>query len=239
MAPLLNVSITGMVFFQGESDSINSDDYGEALIAYVNDLREKFGSNFMFINMQLTSYGYESGGVQLTGIWDCVPDMRYAQSELKMDGSISNYEVITTLDAGWRDGDGDGAHPYYKKVIAQRAAALAAAKIYNIGDINSSGCPVPSKIEYNRKEIVITYDYYGSSLQTQGGGDVTGFEVKQGGEWKAVDKAVIDGNKITISGLDNPEGVRYAPELRYTSTDNANVCSSSGYPAAAFSAEFA
>ena len=58
---LTNVGITGMIFYQEESDTTYASDYGDALTIFVEDLREKFGTNFLFINTQLTSYGYESG----------------------------------------------------------------------------------------------------------------------------------------------------------------------------------
>ena len=130
IAPLTNVGITGMIFYQGETDALEAADYGDALGIFIKDLREKFGTNFLFLNTQLTSYGYESGGIQLTGIWDGVPNMRFAQAEVRIDHSIPDYEVIPTLDLGWREGDKDGAHPYYKKEIAQRGAAIAAAGFY-------------------------------------------------------------------------------------------------------------
>ena len=66
---------------------------------------------------------------------------------------------------------------------------------------------------------------------------MTGFEVKMDGAWKTAE-VVVDGNMILVQNVSNPEGVRYAPELRYANMDDANLCSGTGYPAAAFSAEF-
>lgn len=237
IAPLTNVGITGMIFYQGETDALEAADYGDALGIFIKDLREKFGTNFLFLNTQLTSYGYESGGIQLTGIWDAFSNMRFAQAEVKIDDSIPDYEVIPTLDLGWREGDKDGAHPYYKKEIGQRGAAIAAAKLYGIGEAENVGCPIPSKIEYKEDALEITYDYAGGGLKTLDGKAVTGFEVKMDGAWKTAE-VVVDGNMILVQNVSNPEGVRYAPELRYANMDDANLCSGTGYPAAAFSAEF-
>lgn len=217
---------------------MSAEVYGDALKTFVNDLRSKFGTNFMFINTQLTSYGHESGGASLdVGIWAAVNNLRMSQAEVKIDDSISNYEIITTIDVGWKDGDKDGAHPYYKKDIGQRAAALAAAKLYGIGEPENVGCPVPAKIEYKKDAVEITYDYAGGGLKTSVGDAIKGFEVKMDGAWKAVD-ATASGNMIILNGVSKPEGVRYAPENRYDSMDNANLCSGTGYPAAAFSVTF-
>ncbi|MFR1519085.1 MAG: sialate O-acetylesterase [Clostridia bacterium] len=238
LSPLTNVGIAGMIFYQGETDTLESRDYGDALGIFVKDLRNKFGTNFMFLNTQLTSYGYESGGASLAGgIWDAAPNMRFAQAEVKIDHSIPDYEVIATLDLGWKEGDGDGAHPYYKKEIGQRAAAIAAAKLYGIGEAENVGCPVPAKIEYKKDALEITYDYAGGTLKTPDGGAVKGFEVKTDGVWKPAE-VKISGNVISVQNAGNPEGVRYAPELRYADMAKANLCSGTGYPAAAFSVEF-
>ena len=238
IAPLTNVGIAGMIFYQGETDTLEASDYGDALGIFVKDLREKFGTNFLFLNTQLTSYGYESGGVSLAGgIWDAVPNLRFTQAEVKIDHSIPDYEVIATLDLGWKDGDGDGAHPYYKKEIGRRAAAIAAAKLYGIGNADDVGCPVPSKIEYKKDALEITYDYAGGGLKTLDGKAVTGFEVKINGAWKAAE-VTVNGNVVAVENISHPEGIRYAPELRYANLEKANLCSGTDYPAAAFSVEF-
>lgn len=236
MAPLTNVSITGMIFYQGETDSLSAAGYGDALATYIHDLRVKFGTNFELINIQLPTYGYESAGNALTGMWEAIPDMRFAQAEVKIDGSIPNYEIIPALEIGWQEGNADGAHPYNKLDMSKRAAAVAAARVYGVGDIENAGYPVPSKIAYNESVIEITYDYAGGGLKTLDGGPVVGFEVKKDGLWSAA-SVTLDGNKVVID-VTNAQGVRYAPELRYFDTQNINLCSGTDKQAVAFSAEW-
>ncbi|MBP5765873.1 MAG: hypothetical protein J6X47_02690 [Clostridia bacterium] len=236
MAPVLNLGITGMIFYQGEGDGYLYAEYGDALKTTVEDYREKFGSDFLFLNVQLTTYGFQSGEETLNGVWDYVPQMRFAQAELKIDGSVSKYEIIPTFDVGFRKGDADGAHPYYKLDIGKRGAQMAASLVYGIGEIENTGFPVPSKITYNKEEIVIEYAYAGGGLKTLDGKFLQGFEVKKNGQWEYAE-GTIDGNKITIS-MAETEGVRYAPNLRYMTTDSANLCSGTGNPAVPFSVEF-
>ncbi len=223
MAPLTHVGVTGMIFYQGESDANESKDYCDALKYTVEAYREQFGTDMLFLNVQLTSYGYESGGTNLDGVWNYVPDMRFAEAEVKIDDSIHNYEIIPSIDVGWKDGDADGAHPYYKFELGQRGAKMAAALLYGIGSMEDVGFPVPAKVMYKNDEIVILYDYAGGGLKTVDGGEVQGFEVKLNGSWQPA-QVTIDGNKITIAA-DNAQGVRYAPSLRYFSTETANLCS--------------
>lgn len=245
MAPLTHVGITGIIFYQGESDALLSEEYSDALKIAVEDYRKQYGSNLLFLNVQLTSYGYESGGSPLNGVWDAVPQMRFAQSKVKVDGSISRYEVIPTIDVGWRKGDGDGAHPYYKLPIGERGAKIAAALIYGIGDIENVGYPVPNKISYTKEEVIIEYSYAGGGLKTSDGKAVAGFEVKVGDTWQ-IAFPDIEGNKITIK-VEDACGVRYAPELRYLADQRdlsdltmakANLVSGTGNIAVPFCVEF-
>ncbi|MBR0158532.1 MAG: hypothetical protein IJM24_05575 [Clostridia bacterium] len=236
MAPLEHVGIAGVIFYQGESDCMESKDYCDALKAMVEDYRVRFGSDLLFLNVQLTSYGYESGGVNLDGVWNYVPDMRFAEAEVKIDGSIRGYEVIPSIDVGWKEGDADGAHPYYKLELGQRGAQMAAAILYGIGNMEDAGFPIPARVLHNNDEIIVLYDYAGGGLKTLNGADVQGFEVKLNGAWQPA-QAVIDGNKITVAAS-GAEGIRYASSLRYTSTDTANLCSGTGNIAVPFSVEF-
>lgn len=236
MAPLTHVGIAGIIFYQGESNTTQCEDYVDALKILVEDYREKFGSDLLFLNVQLTSYGYDSGGITLNGGWDFVPDMRFAQSLVKIDGSISNYEIIPSIDVGWRKGDADGAHPYYKYELGLRGAQIAAAKIYGISTMEDAAFPVPSRITYNNAEIVIEYDYAGGGLKTLDGSRAQGFEVKKGDSWEKT-AVTIDGNKVIISAS-RAAGVRYAPELRYFTTNAANLCSGTGNIAVPFCVEF-
>ncbi len=237
MAPLRNVGIAGMIFYQGESDAGISADYPDALKTTVEDYRTQFGSDLLFLNVQLTSYGFESGGQLLNGPWESVPQMRFAQSVVKIDGSISGYEIIPTIDVGFRKGDADGAHPYYKYEIGQRGAKMAAAIVYGIGDMESEGYPVPSKITYNKEEIVIEYKYTAGGLATSDGQiNPQGFEILKDGIWQLV-FPVIEGNTVRIEA-EEANGVRYASYLRYLSMDYATLVSGNGHIAVPFSVEF-
>ncbi|MBP5313094.1 MAG: hypothetical protein J6112_09720 [Clostridia bacterium] len=246
IAPLTHVGITGMIFYQGESDALLSKEYTDALKTTVEDYRIQFGSDLLFLNVQLTTYGFESGGESLVGVWEAVPQMRFAQAEVKIDNSIRNYEIIPTIDVGFIKGDADGAHPYYKYDIGLRGAKMAAAIVYGIGDIEEEGFPIPSKITYDKTEVVIEYSYTAGGLKTSDGREPQGFEVLLDGVWTLV-FPVIEGNTVKIEA-ENAQGVRYAPNLRYmTKLDSvprskdmtmANLVSGNGNIAVPFSVEF-
>lgn len=239
IAPLRHVGVTGMIFYQGESDAMLSAYYADALKTTVEDYRKQFGTNMLFLNVQLTTYGFESGGETLNGVWEAVPEMRFAQAELKLDGSLPLYEIIPTIDVGFRKGDGDGAHPYYKFEIGERAAKMAAAIRYGQSDLESVGSPVPKEITYTKDKITIEYQYVGGGLRSSDDRiNPQGFEALINGMWQIV-FPTIEGESTVVIEAENAEGVRYAPNLRYFNMNAATLVSGTGNIAVPFSVEFA
>ena len=231
--PFIDFGIKGMLFYQGESDTLSSKEYGEALKTYVQDLRDRFREHFYFLNVQLSSYGYTVGGsIQLTGIWDYINDMRNCQAAVKIEDLIYNYEVIPSLDCGWQEGDNDGAHPIYKKPLGDRLAKIAASLVYDIGDMEDVACPIPKAVKFEKDKVIVEYMYAGGGLKIKQGDKLNGFEVLSNGKWDKVD-AEIDGNTVVIKGSDI-EGVRYGYDLRILEESQITLVSGTDNPAVAF-----
>jgi sialate O-acetylesterase len=231
MHPFIDFGIKGMLFYQGESDTVSYKEYPEALNTYVQDLRDRFGEHFYFLNVQLSSYGYYAGNIPLTGIWDQINDLRNAQAKVRIDDIMYNYEIVPSLDCGWQEGDSDGAHPIYKKPICDRLANIAAALVYGIGDMENAACPVPKDVRFESDKVVIEFMYAGGGLKVNGD-KLNGFEVLINGKWDKID-AGIEGNKVIING-DNIEGVRYGYDLRIEDPSQITLVSGTDNPAVAF-----
>ena len=232
IAPITKVHITGMVFFQGEGDAISYSSYADALRYTVADYRKAFNNNFLFINMQLCSYGYTAG------IWGCVNYLRFAQAEPAIDKSINDYYIVPTFDYGYNEGDSDMAHSAYKKEVADRAALIAAAKIYNIGDISEVGTPIPDNISYTGKKVTIYYDFVAEGLQTSDGHETPcGFQVLTEGGWILPESVQMTENSVILTSNLKISGVQYAASLFYDSAE-ATLINSLGTPACPFSVEF-
>ncbi len=231
-APFIDFGIKGMLFYQGESDTATPDLYEQALKVFVEDLRDKFQENFLFLNVQLTSYGFKAGTIELNGIWDLINNMRNAQSNIKINNVIENYEVVTTYDVGWQKGDGDGAHPTYKKPIGDRLANIAASLVYNIGEMENVACPIPEKADFTKDSVVITFKYAGGGLKAKQGTELNGFEVQKDGKWESA-TAETDGNTVIIK-VQNVTGVRYGYSLRMLEGTEATLVSGTDYPALSF-----
>lgn len=159
MAPFSRTAITGMLWYQGESNMYDYAVYAENLRDYVAMMRNIFGQKMEFYCVQLTSH---SAG------WPYLADMRYAQEEAGK--LIDNYYLVCSMDYGSREGDIDGAHPAAKKHIGDRLAYLALSRIYNYKEFPMKDYGSPSLIKAVRKDdyVYLYFNNIGNGLETSG-----------------------------------------------------------------------
>ncbi len=209
---LIQVPIKGAIWYQGESNTHNVELYEHLLPAMVKSWRGKWGYEFPFYFVQLSSIDRPS--------W---PAFREAQRKLAT--TISNSGMAISLDLG----DSLDVHPIKKKEIGSRLALLALRDTYK-HKILASG-PEPVKAERNGSSIAVVFRS-AKQLSTSGGKLLQGFMlVNERGEHLQA-KASIKKNKVL---LNVPEGQRikrvvYAWEP-YT---HANLVNEAGLPASTF-----
>jgi sialate O-acetylesterase len=118
LAPLLNLSIKGAVWYQGESNTDRPKEYAELFPAMIRDWRKQFGQgDFPFIFVQLPNF-MEPKEQPEESQW---AETRDAQLQALAE---PNTAMVVTIDVGeWND-----IHPLNKKTVGQRLA-LAAAKM--------------------------------------------------------------------------------------------------------------
>ncbi len=152
VAPLINYTIKGMVWYQGESNANRAAEYAKLQPAMIADWRNKWNEgNIPFLYVQLPGYGdynylpSESGWAEL----------REAQLESL---SVPNTAMAITIDLGeWND-----IHPDRKKPVGDRLA-LAAEKIAYGENIVYSG-PVYQSSTITGNKIIISFTHTGSGL---------------------------------------------------------------------------
>jgi len=227
MAPIQNMSIKGMIFYQGESEQGRYKAYPYQLNWYVEELRRRFKTNFPFYFVQISSHGGDA-----INAWRTIAEVRYSQVEAME--LIENSHMVVSMDVGWREGDCDWAHPHYKKPVGERLAKVALARDYGVGDIEYASSPIPKKAYFGKDSVKITFDYVGNGLDILIGEALTGFEIKNSeNEYQSAEAKIIDRNTIAIKGVENPTAVRYAHmHLAYITA--ANLGNSEKLPAAAF-----
>lgn len=222
LAPLLNYSIRGMLWYQGESNAGKPDEYRSLLPALIKDWRKNFGQGDLpFIVVQLPNF-MEAKNEPSESNWAM---FREAQTEaLKLPAT----GMAVTIDIGeWND-----IHPLNKKDVGTRMALVARKVAYGDNDVVYSG-PVYKSMTVKKGKIILAFDHTGSGLIAKGGGKLQQFSVA-GDDMKFVwANARIRGDRVIVKGrkLKHPVAVRYAW------ADNpagANLYNREGLPAAPF-----
>ena len=119
IAPFLKYAIRGFLWYQGESNRDNADLYRELALAFVKDLRAKWGrGDFPFYFVEIAPFDYE--GADGTS----AARMREVQAQNWRD--IPNSGMATTLDVGHPR----FIHPTDRATVGQRLAWWALAQTY-------------------------------------------------------------------------------------------------------------
>lgn len=226
--PFTRNSITGMIYYQGESES-NANQYKK----YANNLkltveayRDAWGVNFPFINVQLATHRGDS-----YAHWPQLMNLRMEQyNAYKM---IDNSYIVTSMDQDFKKGDPDWAHPYYKLELGRRAATIAASAIYEKLDAEYAFCPEPTNIKWEGESVLVEFKYVGDGLKLLDGDELCGFQVYDELGITYCDAEIIDKNTVKITADFEIIGIVYAMEHN-ASLDKANLGNSIDYPAPAF-----
>ena len=220
IAPLLDYTIKGFIWYQGES---NVGEGGKAHKNYkaifplmVNNLRKYYGKDMPFYYAQLANY-FNYGGM--------LPYFRQIQSELL---KIKNTGMIVTLDIG----ENYDFHPSNKHDVGKRFALLALNRTYGIKTLDSG--PVLNELDFEGKYANLYFKNTGSGLKISDE-DKSWFEIA--GEDKIYYESNVNVYKnflqLNSKYVANPKYVRYA----WSDTAKATLFNNEGLPALPFSSE--
>jgi len=218
MNPLLNYTIKGLIWYQGESNVGGSGEiqYQKIFPLMVKDFRKSFGENMPFYFAQIASYvGY--GGL--------LPHFRHVQNSHL---HIKNTGMVVTLDVG----ENHDIHPSNKHDVGNRFALLALNRTYNKDFIDSG--PELDNIEQEGRYLNVYFKNCDSGLM-QINNKNTWFEIA--GSNKIYFDAEVDvyNKLIQLSSKEvtNPKYVRYA----WSDTASATLFNNEGLPGPPFSSE--
>lgn len=223
LAPLLNLSIKGVIWYQGETNTGRPAEYADLFPALIRDWRKQFGQgDFPFIYVQLANF-MEARDAPMESAW---AETREAQ---RLALSEPNTAMAVTIDVGeWND-----IHPLDKKTVGQRLALAARNIAYGENDLVYSG-PSFKSMKARDNQLVLEFDNRGSGLVARGN-RLKGFAVAgEDGRFVRA-QAKIEDNRVIVwsDAVDVPLKVRYAW------ADNpvdANLYNREGLPASPFQA---
>lgn len=210
--PLLNFGIKGALWYQGESNAGNYQNYKELFSEMIEDWRKcwKIGK-FPFYFVQLASFiaGTDEENVSPWG------EIRQAQEDTMV---ISNTGMAVTIDIG----DSVDIHPTNKQDVGKRLALIARAKTYG-EKIEFSG-PVVEKVEFTKSQIEISFTH-ADGLKTLNNKPFLGLKIKNDNHELEINASIVN-NSIILKGddLSNTVEVSYAykdcPECNLYNSDN-------------------
>jgi sialate O-acetylesterase len=158
LAPILPYSITGAIWYQGESNARPGLTrlYSHLLTAMVRDWRERWESgDFPFYLCQLPNFKAKSNKANQTGAW---AELREAQA-LFLENP--NTAMAVLIDVG----EEKELHPRNKRDPGERLARIALAKTYG-RNIVSSG-PVFESAKIEKDKIRLTFSHAEAGLQAR------------------------------------------------------------------------
>lgn len=199
IAPLGTVSLAGVAWYQGESDT-GLPGYDRRLSALMKDWRARFEApNLAFAIVQLSAYG-DTAKRPLESGWAGVRDVQRRVAEA--DGHAA---VVVTIDHG----DPLDIHPGEKQEVGRRAARAMRAVAYGEA-IAPSGPRIASAARDASGGVTLTFNDVIGALAPRSGAVAIGFELCGAGGCRFAN-ARAQGDKVMLSGDGQPvDRVRYA-----------------------------
>ena len=189
--PFIKTRISGVVWYQGESNVERAEEYEKTFPLLINSWREKFGKNLPFYFVQLATFNND-GNSNEGCPW---AELRDAQTQAL---SLKNTGMAVTTDVG----NPTDIHPRNKKPVGERLANLALK--------NGIYSPVLKSYTVKGDKIVVTLTGK-SKLIAKDQQSLRGFEIAGEDQVFYPATASIVNNKLVVTSdkVSNPTAVRY------------------------------
>jgi len=226
VAPVLDYSIKGVLWYQGENsaDAANCYNYQYYLPALIKEWRNDFNKDTLpFILIQLANYGAYDPLPKATP-WSIIQEVQFKASQ-----NIKNVGIAITNDIG----NPDDVHPTNKEEVGRRLALQGRKLCYGELDLVAQG-PVFKSLEIKNNKAIISFDNVGGSLvSTNKYGYIGGFAIAGADNQFYWAKASIVGDKVILESdkVNKPVNVRFAFE---NSSELLSLYNKEGLPAVPF-----
>lgn len=200
IAPLLKYVIKGVLWYQGESNTANPENYRTLLAALINSWRESWQlGEFPFLYVQLHNFMPAAAEPEESN-WARL------REEQRLTLTLPNTAMVVTIDTG----EYNDLHPQDKKTVGHRLA-LAAQKLAYGEDLVHQG-PLFAGMEVRGETAGLSFTSVGGGLVAKGGGPLSGFELCGVDRKFYRAEAEIRGDQVIVRSnrVKQPFGVRYA-----------------------------
>lgn len=212
---LTQLPVTGVIWYQGESNEQNVELHEVLFPALVESWRKAWKTDLPFYYVQLSSMavGRESWG-------------HFRDSQRRLMSAVPNSAMVVSSDLG----DSTDVHPRRKKEIGERLALQALYKTYGMKTVVPSG-PIFKEAVFDQDVAILSFDWE-SGLTTSDGATLRSFEIAEypGLFFPADTEIVGDRVKVSSPKVKNPKYVRYG----WSSYSDGNLVNEAGLPASTF-----
>jgi sialate O-acetylesterase len=225
VAPVINYTIKGVLWYQGESNTGNAAEYEKLLPALIADWRKLWKQgDIPFLYVQLPGFM----DVQYLPSQSSWAVLRKGQLKTL---SVPNTGMAVAIDLGeWND-----VHPDNKKDVGLRLALAAQTVAYGEKNIVHSG-PIYKSAQVEGNRVRISFDNAGSGLQSIDGEQLSQFAIAGADKKFVWASARIEGDKVIVWN----ETITAPAYVRYAWADNpagANLFNKEELPASPFETE--
>jgi sialate O-acetylesterase len=191
--PVVNYTMKGVIWYQGESNSEKAFLYRSLFPAMVKSWRDEWKQgDFPFYYVQIAPHKGQN------------PDIREAQ--LIASKTIPNAGMVVTTDVG----NETNIHPIDKQTVGHRLALIARSKTYGENKLTYSG-PVYNHQKIKKDKIQLFFNDVDSGFK-KSSENLKEFEIAGEDQVFYPGEAKIDGKTIVVSSskVKNPVAVRFA-----------------------------
>ncbi|MGY6520099.1 MAG: sialate O-acetylesterase [Mongoliitalea sp.] len=226
--PMKSISLTGILWYQGESNTAAVEVYEQQFHELIYGWRKfLYKPDLPFIYVQLPNYMAPSENPQESN-W---AEMREIQRKAL---AIPNTGMAITIDVG----EANDIHPLDKKSVADRLALQAKKIVYRSENGPFSG-PLLEHFSLENHKIRVTFSEVGKGLRLQGGEKVFGFAIAgSDSEFHWCEARIVASNIVEVSV---PSFISSPIKLCYAwanNPDKANLINHLGIPASPFQVAF-
>jgi sialate O-acetylesterase len=222
--PIEGYGIKGAIWYQGESNYDQPDQYAALFAAMVKQWRTHWGmGDFPFYYAQIAPFDYTRTSKNKGGKYNSA---FIRDTQRKIQTQVPNTAMAVLLDIG----EETSIHPMRKEPGGIRLALLALAKTYGLKGFGAVS-PGYESMTVKGNEVVVRFKDSPNGM-TSFGQELTGFEVAGADKKFYPAKASINGSSITVSAeaVKTPVAVRYA----FQDFTRATLFSTEGLPVSSF-----
>ena len=198
--PVARQAIKGVLWYQGEGNRRNSDNYTELLALLIRDWRAQWNHAALpFIVMQLPGFGKPGAGLDPLSEWAAIRDAQRAAVARSQPAALA-----VTIDLG------DGTiHPANKLPFGQRAAAVAFDLVYNTA--RTGLAPLPTGVSRENNAVRVQFDAGRACVKGAPSFAGTVFVAGDDRRWEAAEVEIGPASLVARSPrVLRPVAVRYA-----------------------------